>query len=520
MKKKLRRTLNNFDLSILFLDFVKTCIVYLIATCTALCLNEAAVMNDNIFGVYMMAVAFISYMTSGYFWGVIASIGGVVGVNFFFTFPYFALNFSITGYPVTFSLMLLMSVMTSFLTAKVKMAAVLSAAGKKRAETLTEMGKAILTASDLETIVEMAAEYFLETNQCSVVLYAGSPLQPQKQAIRVAKEEDEHILSSILEKQVAQRAFDEIHPVGAEMEDGIQNCKGTYFPIATEEKIYGVVGFLFDDSKLPLDDSFSFINVMISQTILALQRQQAQEKAQEVLLETEKEKMRSNLLRAVSHDLRTPLTGIIGSAATLLENGSKIDSEDSQKMLTDIHHDAEWLIHMVENLLSVTKITGGTTNLKKQEEIVEEVVGEAVGRIRKRFPDSIVDVEVPEELLIVPMDATLIEQVLINLMENAIRHSGSSLPIWLRVSKKKSGAVFTVSDSGKGIDPARIPDIFDGKPQQGSSSDSTRGIGIGLSICKSIITAHDGKIFAKNNSNGGASFTFVLPMKGDSNYAQ
>ena len=519
MKKRIKRTLNNFNAAALFQDFIRTAAVYLVATCLALCLNGAEVLNENIFGVYMLAVALISYMTSGYFWGVIASIGGVIGVNFFFTFPYFALNFSITGYPITFSIMLLMSILTSFVTAKVKMAALLSAAGKKRAETLTEMSKAILSASDVDTIIDISAKYFSETNQCSVILYVDQPLKPLKQSICTLRDEDERILYSFLEKQVAQRAYDTQNPVGAEIEDGTQNCKGTYFPIITEDKIYGVVGFLFDETKLLIDDTFSFINVMISQTILALQRQQARKKAQEILLETEKEKMRSNLLRAVSHDLRTPLTGIIGAATTLLENGTQIASEDSRRMLMDIQHDAEWLIHMVENLLSVTKITGGTTNLKKQDEIIEEIVGEAVGRIRKRFPDSVVNVSVPEEMLFVPMDATLIEQVLINLMENAIRHSGSTAPIGVKVSRKKSGAVFTISDNGKGIDPSRIPDIFDGKTQHGSS-DSSRGIGIGLSICKSIILAHDGKIFAKNNLNGGASFTFVLPMKGVSDYAQ
>lgn len=271
-----------------------------------------------------------------------------------------------------------------------------------------------------------------------VILYVDQPLKPLKQSICTLRDEDERILYSFLEKQVAQRAYDTQNPVGAEIEDGTQNCKGTYFPIITEDKIYGVVGFLFDETKLLIDDTFSFINVMISQTILALQRQQARKKAQEILLETEKEKMRSNLLRAVSHDLRTPLTGIIGAATTLLENGTQIASEDSRRMLMDIQHDAEWLIHMVENLLSVTKITGGTTNLKKQDEIIEEIVGEAVGRIRKRFPDSVVNVSVPEEMLIVPMDATLIEQVLINLMENAIRHSGSTAPIGVKVSRKKA----------------------------------------------------------------------------------
>lgn len=521
MKKYLKKFLNNFDGALIMVDFIRTAFVYMIATCCALLLNKASVMNDNIFGVYMLGVALISFMTSGYFWGVLASFGGVIGVNFFFTYPYFALNFTITGYPITFSIMLLISVLVSFLTGKVKKAAALSAAGKKRAETMNEMSTAFLTARDLETIVEMAADFFFAANQCSVVIYIGSPMEPIKQIIKASSDLDENVFSSILEKQVACKAFTECRPAGAEVGYAIQNCKGTYFPISTGEKKYGVVGFLFDDTKLLLEDTYSFINVMISQLILALERQKANDKAQQILLETEKEKMRSNLLRAVSHDLRTPLTGIIGSATTLLENGSEmgIDEQTRRKMLMDIQHDAEWLVHMVENLLSVTRISGGTTNLKKQEEVVEEVVSEAVSRTQKRFPNSRIDVEVPEELLLVPMDATLIEQVLINLMENAIRHSGSSLPIGLKVTRMKSGAVFTVSDHGKGIDPSCIPDIFDGKPQNGSS-DSTRGIGIGLSICKSIILAHDGKIYAKNNTNGGASFSFVLPMKGDTKYAQ
>ncbi len=514
MQKRIIRTLNNFDFHHLLYNFSKTLFIYLIATSFALWLNDADVMNDNIFGVYMLAVAAISFATEGFIWGILASIGGVIGVNFFFTFPYFALNFRISGYPVTFTLMLLMSILTSLLTAKVKNAAAISAAGKIKAETLNAMSNSILTAADLHTIAEMAAGYFHDANQCSVVLYLGHPAAPDRITTKTVHETDDTIFSSVLEKQVAAHAYESGTPAGADIKNGSQNCKGTYLPIMARDKKYGVVGFLFDDSKQILEDTYSYINVMIAQTILALEKQQMTEQAQEILLETEKEKMRSNLLRAVSHDLRTPLTGIIGSASTLLESGALISAETGKKMLTDIQQDAEWLVHMVENLLSVTRISGGTTTLKKQDEIVEEVVGEAVGRIRKRFPDATIQVKVPDEMLIVPMDATLIEQVLINLIENSIRHSGSILPISLRVSHKKSGAVFTVSDTGKGIDPARIPDIFDGKANNGSS-DSTRGIGIGLSICKSIILAHGGKIFAENNLNGGASFTFLLPMKGE-----
>lgn len=506
----------NFNPTAILYDFFRTLLIYLIATSFALCLVGAEVIHDNIFGMYILGVAVTSVITSGYFWGIIASVGGVVGVNFFFTYPYYALNFTITGYPITFAVLLLISILISTLTAKVKKAAVLSAAGKKLAETMNEMSKAILTASDRDMILEMATEYFYEANQCSVVLYLGSPLEPQKQAMRLVKDTDEQIFNSILERQVAFSAFEMGHRTGVDLSDQTQNCKGTYLPIMTKERKYGVIGLLFEDSKLLLNDTYSSIDVMIAQTILGLERQEMIERAQDILLEKEKEKMRSNLLRAVSHDLRTPLTGILGSTATLIENSDTLSKEANTKLLRDIYQDAEWLIHMVENLLSVTKISGSETSLKKQDEIAEEVVSEAVSRTQKRFPGARIDVKVPDELLIVPMDATLIEQVLINLLENAIRHSGSSLPIGLRVAKKKSGAVFTIYDHGKGIDPSQIPDLFDGNSR---SSDSSRGIGIGLSICKSIILAHNGTIFAQNNQNGGASFTFVLPMKGEEEYA-
>ncbi len=506
---------SNFNPTAVLYDFFKALLIYLIATSFALCLVGAEVIHDNIFGMYILGVAVTSVITSGYFWGIAASVGGVIGVNFFFTYPYYSLNFTITGYPITFAVLLLISILISTLTAKVKKAAVISSSGKKWAETLNEMSKAILTASDRDVILEMATDYFYEANQCSVVLYLGSPLEPEKKAMRLMKDTDEQIFNSILERQGAFSAFDTGRRTGANLSDQTQNCKGTYFPIMTKEQKYGVIGLLFEDSKLILNNTYGSIDVMISQTILGLERQEMIEKAQDILLEKEKEKMRSNLLRAVSHDLRTPLTGILGSTATLIENSDTLSKDANTKLLRDIYQDTEWLIHMVENLLSVTKISGNETNLKKQEEIVEEVVSEAVTRTQKRFPDAHIDVKVPDELLIVPMDATLIEQVLINLMENAIRHSGSSLPIGLRVAKKKSGAVFTIYDHGKGIDPSQIPDLFDGNSR---SSDSSRGIGIGLSICKSIILAHSGTIFAKNNQSGGASFTFVLPMKGENTY--
>ena len=235
-----------------------------------------------------------------------------------------------------------------------------------------------------------------------------------------------------------------------------------------------------------------------------------------LLSETEKEKMRANLLRAISHDLRTPLTGIIGASSSYLDNSALLAEEEKTAIVTHIHEDANWLLNMVENLLSVTRIRGQSSTVRKTDESVEEIVSAAINRLKKRIPHASVNVSVPDELLILPMDAILIEQVLINLLENAIVHSQSSKPILCYVDDDSDTVTFHVKDYGIGIDPERLKNIFDGNSYIGNSiSDSNKGMGIGLSICKTIITAHNGTIDARNHEQG-AEFYFSLP-KGDLN---
>ena len=235
-----------------------------------------------------------------------------------------------------------------------------------------------------------------------------------------------------------------------------------------------------------------------------------------LLSETEKEKMRANLLRAISHDLRTPLTSIIGASSSYLDNNTLLVEEEKTAIVSHIHEDANWLLNMVENLLSVTRIRNQSSTVRKTDESVEEIVSAAINRLKKRMPQASVNVTVPDELLILPMDAILIEQVLINLLENAIVHSQSSKPILCYVDDDNDTVTFHVKDYGIGIDPERLKNIFDGNSYIGNSvSDSNKGMGIGLSICKTIITAHNGTINARNHEQG-AEFYFSLP-KGDLN---
>ena len=238
---------------------------------------------------------------------------------------------------------------------------------------------------------------------------------------------------------------------------------------------------------------------------------EALEEKQEVIVESEKEKMRGNLLRAISHDLRTPLTAILGSASVIRD--SENISEETVKELADgIYNDSNWLIRMVENLLYVTRISGEGTKLKKAEEVVEEIVGEAVGRVKHKYPEADIKIKIPDDVLIVPMDSMLIEQVLINLIENSLKYAEDNSRVWVDVWENDGKVYFKVSDRGKGIPESMMKNLFNmGKANQDTRN--SRGMGIGLCLCKSIINSHGGNIEAENNEYGGASFTFWLNIE-------
>jgi len=235
--------------------------------------------------------------------------------------------------------------------------------------------------------------------------------------------------------------------------------------------------------------------------------------------ETEKEAMRANLLRAMSHDIRTPLTSIVGNTTALLENGEAFSKQQERKLLQDMKEDAQWLIRMVENLLSITRISGEETGITKEPELAEEVIESSVIKFAKRFPEIHVSVAVPEEVLLVPMDVTLVQQVLLNLMENAVIHGKSVTEIHLGVCKKSDYAEFSVCDNGCGILKEKLNSVFDGGLSEVSQHnfDMKKNMGIGLSVCRTIVKAHGGSIQASNLPAGGASFTFRLPLKEETN---
>ena len=234
--------------------------------------------------------------------------------------------------------------------------------------------------------------------------------------------------------------------------------------------------------------------------------------------ESEHERMRANLLRAVSHDLRTPLTTIYGASSSVIENYDKFSDKQKMQMAIGIKEDAEWLIRMVENLLSITKIDDGRVKLLKTPTVLDELIDSVLLKFKKRYPEVKMSPSLPDALVLIPIDAILVEQVIFNILENAVQHANGMTQLSLSVSLSDGGAIFQIADDGCGIDKDRLDTLFTlGYASSSAATDTQkRNFGIGLSVCATIVKAHGGSITAENVKNGGAVFSFSIPVEEES----
>lgn len=498
-------------------DSLKTIGLLTAATLLSMLIRTFDTGDQNIIMVYILSVLVVSRITMGYLYGITASVLSVLAFNFFFTEPYYTFIAMRSDYPITFAIMLLAALITSALTVRVRSQARTAVKRERRTEALYEINKKLLTTRGLENIVTLTNEYIVNLFGRSIIFYTQDPGDNSKGDLMQSHEDpDASFMLSEDERAVAHWVFINKKNAGAGTET-LMGAGALYIPVVSQGIVLGVIGISCAKGKFNPNNRL-FLRMMTSQVAMALERQYLSDKQRRILIESEKEKMRSNLLRAISHDLRTPLTCILGASSTILENGECLDKGTHDKLISNIKDDSQWLIRMVENILSVTRINEGTMNVTKTPEAAEEIVAEAISRIRNRFPNRKITVKVPDELLMVPMDGTLIEQVLINLLENAIKHSEEDSLIEMKVKKKGNDAVFEVIDNGEGIAQQDFPYLFESYVPNGKRSpDSSRGMGIGLSICMSIVKAHQGKMEAANKEDGGAVFRFTLPIEGSGN---
>lgn len=484
----------------------------LIATLVSYFFFVNASNSSNAAICYMLAVFFISRYTTGYKWGFAASVFGVISFNYIFAYPYFALDFFREGYPLTFVGMLTISLITSAVTTQLNNQKQEALKNEQTLITINQFNQQTLVCKNSQELLTLTTGYLSRLNKCSVLFLPCAVEKPISEYPYCLYGTDTIgvFQNETIQEQVLKDNSKALHTITeAKAEGYCYHC----LCVHTQEHTWGTLIFYVPkghDSNL--DSHFS--RLMLSQIGLSLEHFALLEQRHSLMLESEKEKMRSNLLRAISHDLRTPLTGIIGSSSTYLDVKNFLDEEYKDQLIRGIYDDANWLLNMVENLLSITKIdqTQEKAVVAKQPEPLEEVVSEALLRFQKRYPDSPVNVKIPNEFFMIPMDATLIEQVIINLLENAVVHGKGEKPIDFLVEKEDRYAIFHIRDYGKGIPKETLPLLFDGYAlTETEHNDGHKGMGIGLSICKTIILAHQGQIDAVSHTDG-AEFLFRLPL--------
>lgn len=464
--------------------------------------------ESNVVVVYIFSVLLISRFTRGYVYGIASSVIALLLFNWFFTEPYYTLKVNDVSYFITFAIMTITSIVTGTLTTKVKQSATDAMEREKESNALYRMTNHLTDAEDEDAIARVIIHATSELLKCDTayIIFDESGF-PEKTFLQHKAD------GSIIRRELGDR--EEIYKRTKQLHNGVDTAKTQYYyPIYGKEKIMSVLCIPRETGEEMSESQTRMVHSVIESASLAIERLRSIREQIKSRDEVVQERYRGNLLRAISHDIRTPLSAIMGSSEMLM---ARTEKEDPRYALEkDIYQDAQWLHGLVENILNLTKLQDGNLLLDKQAEVVEEVVGATLLVLEKRLPNRDIAVEMPENAVMVPMDARLISQVLINLLENADRHTPPEKEIGILVREETQAVAITVHDRGCGIPEGDLPRIFEMFfTTCKKSSDSKRGVGLGLAICQSIVEAHGGSISAENRDGGGAAFTFTLPMGGE-----
>lgn len=466
--------------------------------------------------VMFLAVFTVSAVGGGYIYGFAAALLGAFLHDYLFVQPRFAFVLS-RGFFINLSVMLTVAIVSGAVMESIKKRSKEARRKEEQAELLYEINRKLLSSKDEISVARYTMEYLRNYLHRSIALYTSfDDQESQSYYFRHAEgDATSQMFSRAEELWAAHLAFRRREAVGVGFPVGgaVSAC---YLPVTTQGETYAVLGISCRTGPISPEE-MPFVYMIAEQAAQALKVQDLTRQQRETLVMAETEQTRNRFLRGISHDLRTPLTSIIGASSTFLENQGELPAGTQVQLVKGIQADSQWLLSMVENILSVTRITQSDMKINKAEEAAEEIVGEAVAVFRKRHPGADISIRQPEELLLVPMDALLITQVINNLLDNTQRHSGEKgAKVNILMGERGGFAEISVQDTGPGISPRVLPTLFEIRPaQSGHGQDASRGLGIGLSICKTIIEAHGGWIKGENLPQGGASFTFALPMENE-----
>ncbi len=511
-KKKLR-LLRGEDFRFSWRDLLKTMIVTVLATLIGWAFFALGLREANIIIVYILGVLVTTIWTQGHLYGALASLLSVIAFNYFFTAPHFSLEATAPDYPVTFLIMLAASVISSTLATRVKKQAKQASQKAYYTELLMNCNQKLQQGRDEQEILQLASQ------QLSILLD-----RPILFALAKKEKLHFHVMPAAREQEILQGLTSEEYGVADWVVKNNKRAGATTTTLSNAHNLYlavrgtqGVMGVVAIPFKYYPDLEVFEKNLMISivnECGLVLERRRLQQEKQSIELETQQERLRSNLLRAISHDLRTPLTSISGNAGILMEKSIALNEEKKQELYSSIYDDSMWLVNLTENLLSITRIENGTMHLQMDAQLLADVFQEALAHVDRQAKEHQITTELPDDLLMARMDVRLIVQVIINIVNNAIKYTPVGSHIVLRAERWGSMVEVSISDDGSGIlneEKTHLFDMFYTASQ--GNSDNRRGLGLGLSLCRSIVVAHGGTISVTDNHPHGSVFTFTLPLE-------
>lgn len=507
MRPKSRRSKLHFSWKDIGISFL----ILLLATLFGLLFEHFDFSEANIIMVYILGVLIVSVITSTRIYSLLASIISVIVFNFFFTDPRYTLLAYDKDYPVTFVVMLIAAFITGSLANQLKNQAKQSANAAYRTQILFDTSHLLEKAREKDEILNATARQLIKLFNRSIVIYPRDEGGLEEPCFFAAKDsQNEEMMVTKEERRAADWVVGHAHRAGATTSQYAE-AYALYLPIQLNNWCYGVLAIA---GKQPLDAfENSVLLSILGECALALENEKnAREKEQAAVL-AQKEQFRANLLRSISHDLRTPLTAISGNAANLLYSSERFDEATKKMLYTDIYDDAMWLITLVENLLAVTRIEEGSMVLHLSSELIEEVIAEALKHVDRNKEEHSLKVRRREDFLLAKMDARLIIQVIINLVDNAIKYTPKGSEIVISTRKKDAFVEVEVADNGPGITDEAKLHVFDMfYSGENKIADSRRSLGLGLFLCKAIIDAHGGRITVSDKKPTGTIFTFTLPI--------
>ena len=492
-------------------DLLLTAVLLTAATIVGILFTNAHMSDSNIIPFYILAVLIISVVTSGPLYGGGASVLSVFIFNYFFTAPRFSLLVIDSAYLITFAVMLAASLLTGSLASRLKSYAKHAAQNSYRSQILLETSQVLQQVSGTDAIAAATANQIRKLTDRTVVVYLPGADGLRESQIYSATGAPDSSCFGQTDREAAEWAWQNRKQAGAGT-DTFPDARMLYLAIRIRDHAYGVVGI--DESRRDMDPFLlSLLLSILGECALAMENEKNEREKEGAAEAAHTQKLRADLLRSISHDLRTPLTSIYGDASVLLSD-ENLEEEKKQQLYQDICDDSMWLIDVVQNLLSVTRLEDGKMELNRQAELMDEVIEEALKHIDRNSRTHHIFVDTGDDILMAKMDARLMVQLIVNLVNNAIKYTQPDSDIRIHAWKADGKIYVSVSDNGPGIADDQKVHVFE-MFYTGTNriADSRRSLGLGLALCRSIIRVHDGEITVMDNKPHGTVFTFSLPAE-------